>query len=161
MQTPAQVARTAHVTPQSIRNWSREYAELLSPQASGATGQRLYTDEDVQILCLIADLRKSGVPRDQVAERIRNGELPPIIEVEATPQQSLNEPQNGLNEGAYAPLAMQISYTALQGQIDALTRQFEAKRVDEIRQAEMRGATLALVAGGFVLWCLWLATNGL
>lgn len=153
MYTPTQVARRANVHSNSIRNWAREYGEFLSPQ----TSPRLFTDEDVQVLCAVAALRKSGVPPNEVAERIREREQAPPV-VDATPTASLHEaPQAHIEVQS----SVHYGYNAVASRLEALERRVDANRVDEIRQAEMRGATLALVAGGFVLWCLWLAANGL
>lgn len=156
MLTPAQVAKVTNVTSQSIRNWSREYAAFLSPGANAQA--RLYTDEDVQILRLVADLRKSGMPRDEVAARLRNGDTAPPV-IDASPQIAPNEPQNELNTS----LAMQMGFSALQGHVDALARRVDALAMEQSAQRRqvfwwgaLWGAVAAFVAAAFVVWLLWL-----
>jgi len=158
MQTPAQVARKANVTAQSIRNWSRDYADLLSPAARGEAGSRLYTDEDVQILCTIATLRKSGVPPGEVAGRVRNEDVPPFIE--ATANAPSNEPQEPLKTGLDATFALQLVQPTLNGRFEAIERRLEARD----RQAALwtlgTGIWIGMVVMAAIFFAVWLAVNG-
>lgn len=151
MQTPAQVAKQAHVTAQTIRNYSAEYADLLSSAASRTNGPRLYTDEDVRVLCTIAGLLRSGVARHEISERIRKQDVPPIIDI--TPQTPSIEPQMPAQETA---LMAQMVLNNHQSRIEALERSMVAQRRDTIRAAEIRGAAWALGAGAIFLWALYL-----
>jgi DNA-binding transcriptional MerR regulator len=165
MQTPAQVAKLANVTAQTIRNYTDTYGELLSTAARREDGSRLYTDEDVRILCDIASLRKSRVPPGEIIERIRNNEVPPIIDV--TPNVPSNAPQEPSKDAPDAPLALQLVVPSLQRQMDMMERQIEtlARRVEAkdrgaVWWARLEGAALALIAGAFLLFLLWLSVNG-
>src|SRR5688500_4613646 len=115
MYTPTQVAKRAQVHPNSIRNWARDYADPLSPQASGEAGPRLFNDEDVQIFCTVAALRKSGMSPAEVANHLRNGTAPSIVD--ATPQQSLQQPTESLQMAQDAPLALYTAHSALQSRV--------------------------------------------
>lgn len=157
MLTPAQVAQRANITAQSIRNYSRDYGELLSSQARGNDGPRLYTDEDVQILCTVADLRKAGVSRAEIIARIRDEQAPPIIEGVAT---TLNEnPQTlktALNE-AFAPLAIQSSVLA---RFDAIERRLDTRDRQAMLWHIGTGIWIGMVLMGSIFLAVWLAVNG-
>lgn len=143
------MADIAGVSEQSVRNYSRTFAELLSPQARGETGPRLFSDEDVQIFCSIATMRRENVPPAEVIERIRRGDV--YID-HTTPQQATQSPQTHQE----APQASIVVYADLQRQIDTLrTRQDVLLRVAALWGA-LWGAVAALVAAGFVVWVLYL-----
>lgn len=144
MPTPIQAAKRANVSVQSIRNWTRDYADLLSPSARGEAGPRLFTDEDVEILCTIAALRKSGVSPSEVAERIRSGAPSPIIEIE--PPQPTESPQEPIN----APLAEYLAYNGLQSRLEAVERRIEARN-SEFVTGVIVGAMVVLVVVALVL----------
>lgn len=151
MTTPAQVARLANVTPQTIRNYTREYAHLLSPQASGKAGPRLFTDEDVRVLCTIADLRKSGVPPHEIANHLRE-DAPTIIDM--TPQ----SPQNAdfsPDLPALVESVMVARFDAMQKQIDGL-RKAQEDHPRQLERAELRGALFALAGMVLALITLWI-----
>jgi DNA-binding transcriptional MerR regulator len=160
MLSPAQVARLANVTPQTIRNYTREYAHLLSTQASGKSGNRLFTDEDVRILCAIADLRKSGVPPHEIASHLRE-ETPPIIDI--TPQSPSNadfSPQMPLVAQSHVVARFDALETRIDNYMTELRAEFRQRRKYDVLWGMLLGAILALVAGGFLLFVMWLVTNG-
>jgi DNA-binding transcriptional MerR regulator len=153
--TPSQVAKNANCHPNSIRNWSKEYADLLSPGASGEAGPRLYTDKDAEILYAIAVLRKSGVQSEEVGRIIRERVMPPYIDV--TPQDA---PQ-----ALQTPTVIQSStpdvYNALQAQIDALARRVDSQPA-ELRAAHrdrlwifVAGLTAGVVIAICVVYVMW------
>ena len=58
MYTVMQAARSANVSGTTIRNWSRMYADYLSPSANPSAGTpREYTPEDLAVFSTIAVLR--------------------------------------------------------------------------------------------------------
>lgn len=128
MPTTAQVAKIANVSLQSVRNWTRQYPELFTPEARGeaADGVRLFSDRDVEVMCAIADLRKSGVPSSEVIARINNGDVPPIVDIEATPHESPHEAPTAPHEAQEAPLATQTVLSSLNARFEGHDRLFEA-----------------------------------
>lgn len=171
MYTPAQVAKRANSHPNTIRGYADKYGELLSADPRNQGEARLFTDKDVEILCNIASLRKSGVSPDEVASRIRASETPPVIDVIPTPiHESIQEPTRGLQQADMGMWGIQVAYNGLQsevaalrGDVAALQRRREAddrKLEDKERQwARLEGAIIALAAAGFVLWLLYLWTG--
>ncbi len=119
--TTRQLSKIAKVSEQTVRNYTRDFAELLSPQARGDVGSRLFTDKDVEVFCSIATLRREGVPPTEVIERIKRGD----VYIETAPQQTTpNEPQ-ATPEPQDEPQAPIVLYGNLQRQIDALQRRQE------------------------------------
>lgn len=156
MQTPAQVAKRANITAQSVRNYSRDYADLLSPGASGEAGPRLYTDEDVRILCTIAALRKAGVPHEEIVARMEREDVPPIVDV--TPQSPQNSVVEGLKAPSNDPSNLVTSYQmALNARFEGIERRMNAVN----RQRDLlligTGVWIGIMATGFLIWVLWLA----
>ena len=142
--TPIQVARRANVAVQSIRNWSRDYAEFLSPGARGEAGPRLYSDEDVSVLCAVAALRKSGVARAEVVARLRE-DVPGVVDVEPTPQPT-QATQTGQNEA----LALYAAQSSLQSRVEALERRMDG-HADRLVTGIVLGVALTLVVVALVL----------
>lgn len=157
MYTASQVAQKVNITSQSVRNYSSTYAEFLSPGARGEDGTRLYSDEDVQVLSTVAGLRKTGVSHAEIIERLRHQQAPSVIEGVATPLNEVDEtPKQPLNE-ALATIDVQSSILE---RFEAIERRLDTQDLNAIYQAEKRGATLALVAMGFLLLLAWLLVNG-
>lgn len=72
---PHDVAALLGVSPSSLRNAAGEWADLLSdyanpPGEDPRKRKRLYTAKDVAIIERILDLRKRGVPPEQIAEQL-------------------------------------------------------------------------------------------
>lgn len=59
--TVEQAAKLHGVSRETIRTWSIEFAEYLSPTANPSSGrQRLYTEDDMRVISLIAELKGQG-----------------------------------------------------------------------------------------------------
>lgn len=157
--TTAQITKLANVSPQTVRNYTREYGELLSPQARGETGPRLFNDEDTRIFCAIVDLRKAGVPAAEIIERIRRGDVVIDVAPQAPPHEATNSPQ-APQIAQDGPQALMVLQRDLQRQIDAVQRRLDARDLVAIYAAERRGAAVALVFVGFLLLFAWLLVNG-
>lgn len=154
MLTPAQVAQRANVHVNTVRNYSTDYADLLSPAARGTNGPRLYSDNDVETICAIAALRKSGVPPADVVAHLQ---ARPVIDVEATaPQES---PQTAYNALQAPPLALsgtRDAYNALQARLEAM------QRAEVQRQLWSHGVAfyLGMLTAGVIFFATWLLVNG-
>src|SRR5215203_2297028 len=105
--TPAQVAKQANVSVQSIRNWTKEYAELLSPEARGEMETRLFSDADVEVLLTIAGLRRIGWPAAEILRHVKEGTVPAVVDVPIAPHKQptmpYNSPQTRLWRGSWQP----------------------------------------------------------
>lgn len=153
--TTRQLAKIAAISEQTVRNYTRDYAELLSPQARGDAGARLFSDEDVRVFCAIATLRKEGVPPAEVIRRINGGDT--FIDVK--PQQTTpNEPQ-ATQAALDAPQMLMVVRSDLQRQINEIKHTQSVLVRGALLWGILLGAIGGLAFGAFVLWVLWLLTG--
>lgn len=151
--TTRQLAKIAAISEQTVRNYTRDYAELLSPKGRGDAGSRLFSDEDVQILCTVATLRKDEVPRDEIIDRLRRGDV--VIDATPTPQQATPSPQTALD----APQMLMVVRSELQRQINEIKHTQSVLVRGALLWGMVLGAIGGLAFGAFVLWLLWLLTG--
>jgi len=69
---PQEVAARLEVSPSTLRRWSEEFAEFLSPEADSSEGKqhRRYSDEDMATLITVKGLMTDGLTYDQVREQL-------------------------------------------------------------------------------------------
>lgn len=69
---PQEVATRLEVSPSTLRRWSDEFSEFLSPDASPTDDRqrRQYSDEDLAIFISIKGLMAEGLTYDQVRQRL-------------------------------------------------------------------------------------------
>lgn len=154
--TTAQIAKIAGVSVQTVRNYTREYGELLSPQARGEAGARVFNDEDTRIFCAIVDLRKSGVPAAEVAQRIRRGDV--VIDGYATLTTSVaphQAPQTA-TEAPQVPTKVEYSPQAF---IEALERH-HARQTERLYWSHVRAFVAGMVTMAAAFYIAWLLVNG-
>ena len=157
MFTPAQVAKRANLHSNTVRNYSRDYAELLSLGARGEAGPRLYTDEDVDTICTIAALRKSGMLPAAIVERIHADPAPPVVDVE--PTQSPQTGYNALKAPEVAPTSLQAPYNTLQRDYVALQRRYETHLQHQLWTHGV-AFYLGMVTMGLLFYFVWWLVNG-
>lgn len=148
--TTRQLAKLAGIAEQTVRNWSDDYSDLLSPQARGGAGPRLFSDEDVQVLCTVASLRRQDVPRAEIMERLQRGDV--VIEPTPIPHQATPNAQ----EGPHAPLARVDVPSIILARLDAVERHQSTLLRAAVLWGALWGAIAALTFAGFVVWVLWL-----
>ena len=77
------VQRLFSVSPETVRNWSEEFAEYLSVTATPGTGRhRIFTHEDMEVFALIAELKEKGLTYTDIHAALKNnqrGEIPPML----------------------------------------------------------------------------------
>lgn len=155
MYTPAQIAQRANVHPNTVRNYSRDYAEFLSPGARGDDGPRLFDDADLSVLCAVAALRKSGVSAADVPAHLRTISLVDTIQTPTLPA-----PQNA-QEGQGEALSLQMVSNMLQSRLEALERRIEARERHSHLWTLGTGVWVGMVLMGALFFAVWLAVNGL
>ena len=78
MNSVTDLVRALEVTPATIRRWSGEYGEFLSPHASPPKGQtRLYTDDDAAALALVAAMRRVNSDYQTICAALADGSRSP------------------------------------------------------------------------------------
>jgi DNA-binding transcriptional MerR regulator len=72
MKTAAELAGELAISPQTLKNWTRDFAPFLSmPGPLGENGRR-FSDDDVFVLKRIKDHLAAGLTFDETAEELRN-----------------------------------------------------------------------------------------
>ena len=67
---------------QTIRNWTEEFAEYLSPLATVEGRHRVYSRDDLAVLVLIQDMRDSGFRPSEIGEALARGERGEVPELD-------------------------------------------------------------------------------
>ncbi len=69
---PQEVASRLEVSPSTLRRWSEEFSEFLSPEAGSSEGKqhRRYSDEDMATFISVKGLMAEGLTYDQVRQRL-------------------------------------------------------------------------------------------
>ncbi len=70
--TAADLAAELAISPQTLRNWSTDYAPFLSPPGIYADGARRFTTGDLAVLKRIKDHLAAGLTREETVEELRN-----------------------------------------------------------------------------------------
>lgn len=154
--TTRQLAKIAKVAEQTVRNYTREYAELLSPQARGDVGPRLFSDEDVRIFCSIATLRKEGVPTAEVVERIQRGDVYIDLATPTPHQTTPNAPQ-ATQTAPEAPQALMLVRSDLQRQINEIKRTQATLMTAYLLWGGLWGVVVGLAIAALYSWILYLS----
>lgn len=90
---------TKHVTDlflvshETVKNWSQEFADYLSPSATPPAGtKRVFTDDDLRVFSLVSDYKKRGLTYSDAQVALKSGQrgevpaptaldrLPPVVQ---------------------------------------------------------------------------------
>jgi DNA-binding transcriptional MerR regulator len=69
-----QVADLFQVSPSTIRNWCEEFAPYLSPHAAQPSRARSFSEDDLEVLALIAEQKALGKNYADIHGSLSNGE---------------------------------------------------------------------------------------
>ncbi len=145
---PADAARACNASPNTIRNWCRDYAAFLSPGASGHGGDRLLTDRDMQVLQMIAQLRAEKMLLPEITARLREvtfGDIAPPGP--SAPPSTLQSPQNA-QDGLQQTQGVLVALQALQAQVDAIREATGQDR--QQRRDNVTAFGLGFIVAGFL-----------
>lgn len=127
-----QAARYAGVSGTTIRGWTREYADYLSPSANPPAGQaRQFDEDDLAVFATIATLRDQLVTTAEIRGALDAGRrlepVRPPEEEPATAEQPTGDQSAATAAGALAIWSQQVN--ALQAKNEILSdRLIEAER---------------------------------
>ncbi len=82
--TAADLASELAVSPQTLKNWTKEFAPFLSAPGASADGARRYCDQDLGVLKQIKDHLAAGQTFEETAEELRNAGYADGLEEEPT-----------------------------------------------------------------------------
>lgn len=75
MYSVLQAARIASVSSSTIRNWSAEFGEFLSPTANPPPGEtREFTDDDLRVFSTVAVMRGQLLATTDIVDALRDGQ---------------------------------------------------------------------------------------
>ncbi len=80
--TTTEIASELAVSPQTLKNWTKEFAPFFSAPGASADGSRRYTDEDEAVLKQIKDHLAAGLTFEETAEELRNAGYADVLEGE-------------------------------------------------------------------------------
>lgn len=70
---PSEIARRLQVAPTTIRLWSREYADYLSPGGAGGDGRfRSFNEHDLRVLHFVQMQKRASVPPNEIRLALEN-----------------------------------------------------------------------------------------
>ncbi len=80
------LARWLNISVSSVKTWSREFGEYLSPAAQGGdnSARRYFDEQDARVLALVADLRGKNIPWEDIHATLASlqanewADLPPM-----------------------------------------------------------------------------------
>lgn len=141
---PADIAKECNVSVGTVRAWCADFAAFLSAGANPADGDRKLSERDLEVCKYIAQLRKEGMSKPQIALRLGEtsfGTVEPIESPTEKPTEALQVTQTSLQTTVAPTEAAVLSVVAL----EALQ-----KRVDGI-EANSRAKTLQFGVSMFAL----------
>ena len=129
------------IAPETVRNWSEEFLEYLSPTANPGKGRhRSFSEEDMGVFALIAEMKTQGRVYEDIHAALGNGQRgdPPALPVEE--MQALVV--TGLKqESALQIQKMEMEIVRLQHERDEAFSQLQPTRDEKIRlQAKLEAA---------------------
>ena len=79
-----------HISPETARTWAEEFARHLSPLANPGTGRhRQYTDDDMKVLALVADMKRNNMLFADIHASLESGQRGASPALEASDIQAL------------------------------------------------------------------------
>lgn len=74
MYSTKQVGGLFQRSHETIRNWSKEFADYLNPKANPGKGYtRSFTDEDIEVFALVAQMKDNGYMYEEIGASLDKG----------------------------------------------------------------------------------------
>jgi DNA-binding transcriptional MerR regulator len=100
-----EVARRFGVNPQTIRQWSEQFAPYLSESANPKRGNtRHFTMDDLQVFALVAYMRGRDATFEDIRTALQSGQRGLMMELATSsglPSDSAEPPMGGVSAGGY------------------------------------------------------------
>jgi DNA-binding transcriptional MerR regulator len=129
------------VAPETVRNWTEEFLRYLSPTANPGKGRhRGFSEEDMKVFALIADMKKQGRVYDDIHAALRNGQRGEAPALPADEMQALLITDQK-HEFALQIQRLETEIGRLQQERDEVVSQLQPTRDENIRlQARLEAA---------------------
>jgi DNA-binding transcriptional MerR regulator len=143
--------RTSHVCKlfeisyETVRNWTTEFGEYLSPTAKpGKHRKRLYTDLDMRVFSLVAELKQQGMTYEEIHANLQSGERgkPPTLDPKDLQALVTSETEHRLALEVERLQQALIRTQAELKQVEELRQELEQTKRDNIRfEAKLESIT--------------------
>jgi DNA-binding transcriptional MerR regulator len=148
---PSDVAKELDVSVNTIRNWTRDFDEFLSPEATGQNGNRQINKTDLEVLRTVHQLkREDGLQQPEIALRLGEmhfGEIA-MDEPEDEPEADNDTEDLALQGTSQLPA---LVLTMLRDEITSV-REENAQTRQLVEQRDMgERQRLAMLLGGLAL----------
>ena len=130
LKRPADVKDLFGISHQTVRRWTEEFEQYLSTNATPPEGQmRLFTEDDLKVLALVADIKNRGGTYEDAHTMLRAGDRGEIPDAPPSDQQK---------QVVLSQLAIQNR--ELKQQIDTINAQKDAaeKEATELKEEVIR-----------------------
>lgn len=135
MYSVSQMARAINRTPPTVRAWTKEFGDFLSPTANPPRGEeRQFTEEDAAVLRTVATMRDQGIEYADIIGALDRGER--LEPVDAPP---VDAPPSGKGAAADMARSFETALQLYQGQLSDLTERLIESEVARARaETELR-----------------------
>ena len=147
MYTPKQVGDSLNLSSTTIRNYSRQWSDYLSPAANPPTGQpRIYSEDDLAVIATVAALREGQATTGQIRAALDAGQrlepMRPLEEDRAAADradQSADHDQQATDQARAAVNAAEKAIAIYQDRVTAVEARNQ-ELTDRLISAEARAA---------------------
>ncbi len=132
--------------PNTIRQWTKDYAEFLSPAALPAPGkERRFASDDMATFWTVAVLKSEGNHKNAVVESLATGLRMEPSWREGAPHGARSSPMDATRpeDNSQVKDAAALAVQLVQRQVDSLTneRDYRRAQLDSEREARMAAET--------------------
>ncbi len=163
MPSLTELAKEFGVTPSTLRNWTGEFSDHLSPLANPGKGKnRTYSQEDAEIITLVAEMRGQAAKYADIHAALEAGDIgqwPPFRPEDDAKQGK----EDGQNTALVTKLTATVAnfegqLTRLEEERDHLRGQLDGEResrLDAETRAAAAEAKLEVLEGRRPWWRFW------
>jgi DNA-binding transcriptional MerR regulator len=158
---PSRAAKQVGIPNSTMRLWAITYKEFLSDGANPTPGQeRRYTGQDIETLRAVAQMRHNGILPEDVAFRLRQGNVTPVESIVA-PVLVQNDVESPTNTPTALAIASQLADTVDRrlGTVDTRLQTVDTRLQQLESQPRLVMVALLAFTAGVVLVAVavWLA----
>jgi DNA-binding transcriptional MerR regulator len=121
------------IAPETVRNWAEEFLRYLSPTANPGKGRhRTFSEEDMQVFALIAEMKGQGRVYEDIHAALGNGQRGAAPALPAEEMQALVV-SDQKQEAAFQVQKLEIEIVRLRQERDEAVTQLQPTRDEKIR----------------------------
>ncbi len=78
--TAAEAASELGISPQTLKNWTKEFAQFLSVAGASPDGTRRFTEDDVVILKQVKECMAAGMTLEEAVQELQNAGYGEVVQ---------------------------------------------------------------------------------